>query len=372
MTMSTKQQRGRGIFDLLSGQTTGTFANILRFGLLALSHIYSITVQIRYGMYAWKILPTRKVDSPVISIGNIVTGGTGKSPMVELLGRRLLKEGHNVVSVSRGYKSISVFDKDNNVIEINDESMELEENLPELKQLWGAKRYSIIKEFVENSENNKVDGFIMDDGFQHIQLARDLDIVLIDSLIPLGFGHILPRGLLREPLGGLHRAQVIVLTRTDLVDQTALQALHEHISQLAPQAVLVHAVHEPYELDDIVSGNRKPVSILENRKVVLVSGIANPTSFENTVKKLGAHVIYHSKLNDHHVYTSEELHDIALIPDKLRAACVVMSQKDTAKIKRMFSVQSNLPIYGLKVRMKLTQGEDAFWEKIYSVIKTKR
>src|SRR5947209_3482800 len=179
---------------------------------------------------------------PVISVGNLTVGGTGKTPCVEYVARFFRRMELSVAILSRGYGAEHG---------PNDEALVLEENLPDVPHLQGADRVTLARTAVEELESEVL---VLDDGFQHRRLARDLDIVLIDATNPWGHGYLLPRGLLRESPRGLKRAGVVMLTRCDQVSGDEVKRIRERVGQLAPQAAVVETIHRPAGL---VNGERE-------------------------------------------------------------------------------------------------------------------
>ncbi len=191
---------------LVRGETHGALPSLARIGLGGIAGLYRIGVGARNLAFdrGWKA--SHRAEVPVVSVGNLTLGGTGKTPMVEWVARWYRARGVRVAILSRGYGDSSG---------MNDEGRVLEENLPDVPHLQAPDRVDLASRAVEELESELL---VLDDGFQHRRLARDLDIVLLDALDPFGLGRIFPRGLLREPIGSLRRAGVVVLSRADLVD----------------------------------------------------------------------------------------------------------------------------------------------------------
>src|SRR5436190_16306424 len=193
--------------DLVSGHWKGPLAIVLRGALWMLAHPYGWIVRRRNARFDRGLVQPTKVAAPVISVGNLTVGGTGKSPFVAWLARWFLDRGTSVTIISRGYGSRGG--------KPNDEALELAARLPGVPHLQNPDRIAAANQALAT---NPAQVLILDDGFQHRRLARDLDIVLLDALAPFGYGHLLPRGLLREPIESLARAQVVALSRSDAVD----------------------------------------------------------------------------------------------------------------------------------------------------------
>jgi len=223
--------------DVVSGQRRGLGAAGLR-GLLRLGESpYSWAVRLRNYRYDFLKSASFAVGVPVVSVGNLTMGGTGKTPMVEWIARWLKEHGLRVVLISRGYRS-----KDGAG---NDEALELEQKLPDVPHLQNPDRVAASRIAIEEHDAQVI---LLDDGFQHRRLRRDLDLVLLDALEPLGYGHVFPRGMLREPKSGLRRAHVVCLTRADLVTHNERLDLREEVGRLAPLADWLEAAHSPRTL----------------------------------------------------------------------------------------------------------------------------
>ena len=197
------------------------------------SRSYYLGVQIRNRRYN-KPSAVTEVDIPVISVGNITTGGTGKTPVVQWLASRLREMDRRVAIVSRGYGAEAGAQ--------NDEAMELELSLPDVPHLQNPDRIEAARTAIEELESQSI---VLDDGFQHRRLGRDLDIVLLDALEPFGYGHLLPRGLLREPLSNLERADWIGLSRADQVDEETRSAIQQESQRRAPNCGWFEVIHRP-------------------------------------------------------------------------------------------------------------------------------
>ncbi|HZW29293.1 MAG TPA: tetraacyldisaccharide 4'-kinase, partial [Isosphaeraceae bacterium] len=191
---------------LIRGQTRGPAAVVARTLLSCAAAGYGAAIALRNGSFEHGWLRVHRLGVPVVSVGNLTVGGTGKTPMVEWLARWFRARRRRVVIVSRGYRGEQG---------LNDEGLVLEENLPDVPHLQDRDRVRAGRVALQELE---ADILVLDDGFQHRRLARDLDVVLIDALEPFGLGHLLPRGLLREPVRSLRRADLVVLSRADLVD----------------------------------------------------------------------------------------------------------------------------------------------------------
>jgi tetraacyldisaccharide 4'-kinase len=282
---------------------------------------YAAAVRLRNWLFdrGWK--RQHRAPAPVISVGNLTLGGTGKTPCVEYVARFYRQRQVRVAILSRGY---------GNSTGRNDEALVLEENLPDVPHLQGVDRVSLAQTAIEELESEVL---ILDDGFQHRRLHRSLDVVLLDATNPWGHGHLFPRGLLREPPTSLRRAGVIVLTRCDQAEPAVCQELQKAASRLAPDAPVVHTTHQPR---DLLNGAQvsAPLDLLRGRPVAAFCGIGNPEAFRRTLAGLGAEVAAFRVYPDHHAYTRADV-------DKLRTwagqqaeqAVIATTQKDLVKLR---------------------------------------
>ena len=220
--------------DIVSGRRQGFGAALWRAGLGLAETPYSLGVRWRNHRYDVGKAGVVRVEVPVISVGNLTLGGTGKTPMVEWLARWFRSHDVRVAIVSRGYGAVDGGQ--------NDEARELEEKLPDVPHLQDPNRAAAARVAIDELATQLI---VLDDGFQHRRLGRDLDIVLIDAVEPFGYDRVFPRGMLREPLSGLRRADVIGLTRADVVNETRRREIRTRVQAIQPQATWVELAHQP-------------------------------------------------------------------------------------------------------------------------------
>ncbi len=231
--------------ELLSGQKRGIWASLTRSGLWCASKAYGLAATGRNWAYNRRWLKSQPSPIPVISVGNLTVGGTGKTPAVAMLARYLREKGIRVAIVSRGYGA--------HAEGMNDEAKELDVRLPDVPHLQNPDRLASIRIAVEELESQLI---LLDDGFQHRKVARQLDIVLLDAIEPFGFDHLLPRGLLREPISSLRRADIVMVTRADQVDAQRLAEIRVRVQRFAPNAAWIETEHKPIQLRNSL-GNEK-------------------------------------------------------------------------------------------------------------------
>jgi tetraacyldisaccharide 4'-kinase len=308
-----------------------------------------------YGLGVWwrnrrfdKGRNVHRAGVPVISAGNLTVGGTGKTPCVEYVARLLREHDLRVAILSRGYGAAG------GGAGRNDEAMVLEENLPDVPHYQGRDRVALAAMAVEESESEVL---VLDDGFQHRRLARDLDIVLIDATDPWGGGYLLPRGGLREPRTSLRRAGLVVLTRCDAVDASTLGGIVSEVQRVAPGTPIAKTIHAPLEL---VNGERcEKVEALKGRPVGAFCGIGNPDAFRRTLVGLGADVRDFRAFPDHHPYRREDVDDLRRRAATLPAdAVVATTQKDWVKLR--VSELGDRPLWAVRVGLQFVDGQDVF------------
>jgi len=308
--------------NLVSGRTAGHFASLARFGLFIASFVYRGVIDVRNAIFDTGLRTIRRVDVPVISVGNLTTGGTGKTPVVALVVQQLQQSGRSPAIISRGYRSVDG--------QANDEKLVLERLCPGVPHEQNPSRVQAAQALIAGPPVNVI---VMDDGFQHRQFHRNLDIVLIDATNPFGFGYLLPRGLLRESLSSLRRADAVLITRADMASGEDLVEMEKKVLESAPHlAGRVYRVefHATGLIDG--TGQRFPLSRFFSQPVLLVSGIGNPDAFEATCLRSDLEIAGRLWFPDHHHFSVKDLHQIMEHRDHLKAACVVTTLKDLVKL----------------------------------------
>jgi tetraacyldisaccharide 4'-kinase len=329
--------------ELVSGDRRGVVATFTR-GVLRLAEVpYSLGVRWRNRQFDAGARPIERVAVPVISIGNITLGGTGKTPMVEWICRWLRKRGIRVTIISRGYKSQDGAS--------NDEALELEQKLPDVPHVQNPDRVAAARMAIEEFECQVI---VLDDALQHRRIARDLDIVLLDALEPFGYEHVFPRGTLREPLSGLARADCIVLTRADMIVPAARDALRKRALQLAPRAAWAECIHRPAALIS-ANGDELPLDALRGQRVAAFCGIGNPAGFRHTLESLGCRVEAWREFPDHHDYTREDVDELARLVAEAKVETVLCTRKDLVKLRVARIGGANLRAVG--VELQFLRGE---------------
>lgn len=336
--------------ELVSGRRRGAAAFTLRALLRGAEAGYAAAMRWRNFRYDSGRSPVERVAVPVISVGNITLGGTGKTPMVEWLARWYRARQVRVALVSRGYGAESGG--------ANDEALELEERLPDVPHVQDADRVAAAKLAIEEFESQLV---LLDDAFQHRRLARDLDIVLIDALEPFGYEHVFPRGTLREPLSGLRRAQVVALSRADLVSPAERDAIQARVRRYTSQAAWIEIEHRPRWLVG-ADGRQQAVETLAGRRVAAFCGIGNPAGFRQTLARLGAELAELREFADHHAYSREDVARLEQWVELLGVEIVVCTAKDLVKLR--LNRIAGRPLWALAIEVEITSGREELERKL--------
>ncbi len=358
------QGHGRGVRGVL-------------WALKQLSRIYLTVVQTRLFLYNKRLLRPHTLGCQVISVGNLTVGGTGKTPVVEVFARELTKEGRKVAILSRGYKKESppfwqrLKDRvtfrelsmpprvvsDGHKLLLNsamsgDEPYMLASNLPNVAVLVDKNR---VKSGRYAIDRLGCDTLILDDGFQYLDLKHRVEIVLVDRTNPFGNEHVLPRGILREPIRNIRRADFIFLTKSDGVGSDEIKA---RLRRLNPKAEIVECRHAPRYLQNVFTRDRKDLAALKGLKVVAVSGIAMPAGFEDELVRRGAVLVERFRFADHHRYSQQEVIDIVNTAQRLNVDAILTTEKDTVRFPRL--ERCDVDIYFLRVDIDLLAGAEDF------------
>ena len=322
------------------------------------SLIYRGLVVLRTALFAYGLTGVRRLPVPVLSVGNLVAGGSGKTPFVEMLATRLRERSRRVAIVLRGYrggsnKPMIICDGRRFLCEppmAADEAYLLGRHLSGVAVLTGADRYLVGQRALQELQCEII---VLDDGFQHLWLHRDLDIVLVDATNPFGYGRMLPSGLLRERPEALARADLLVVTHADR--GADLDQIRRDLRRYAPAVPIILAVHRPLGLIAL-NGDVQPLPRLDGERVVAFSGIGNPESFEATLVRLGATVVVHQMFPDHHRYSSVDLEAISAVAKRADASVIITTEKDLIKLVRLERGTSAPPMYALSIGLELVEG----------------
>ena len=357
--------------DVILERRSGKRAGVLRVFLLAASRIYLGIVTLRIRLFRSHVFRSHQLGCPVVSVGNLTVGGTGKTPVVEKLARDLTERGRRVAILSRGYKSVRrkggyplgtpvrvvseggaiLLDSKN----AGDEPFMLAKNLRGVavvvdKDRVGCGRYAV--------EKLGCDLLILDDGFQYLKLHRRFDIALIDREAPFGNDYLLPRGTLREPPSHLRRATHILITKSDGSD---LSELHRRIRFHNRTAPIIECRHRPLELQDLASGKIFPLTDLQGLRAASLSAIASPESFEQGLRKLGVDLQLTQSFADHHRYSKREIDRFIKRCARRGVSCILTTEKDAVRMPRLFNQE--IPIRYLRIEIEIVKGRE-HWDRM--------
>ena len=341
------------------GKVTAVYA--VFFPVLAvLSLCYFVGISLRHLLYKTGILKTYRPKAKVISIGNLTLGGSGKTPCVEYLAKTLAGQGRRVAVLIRGYKRPQQA-KDTGsegYYRFGDEAAMLKSSLAARADVFVGTDRRALAAILDGK--NSCDVMILDDGFQHWPLARDLDIVTIDATRPFGFSWLLPLGHLREGLGALQRAQVLCLTRCDELPLQDLERLVSRLKRIHPNGLIIRSVHAAAGLSDASDGSARDLNTLQGAKVAVVCAIAHPESFLKLVGRCGASVVWNKFFEDHHEFSEADLSNAVSEALKHGASMLLVTQKDAPRLEAWARRRSrSLSICALNMVLEVIEGNEA-------------
>ncbi len=322
---------------IIKGENREWYADLTRLGLAFASLPYGLASELRNRFYDYGALPVRGVPVPVISIGNLTVGGTGKTPTVAWIVQQLQKLGERPGILSRGYHAL----KDSE----NDEKKVLDSICPGVPHKQGSDRFKSATSLLAETETSAI---VLDDAFQHRRMHRDLDLVLIDALNPWGHGWILPRGLLRERCSGLSRADLVFLTRCDLVPSETIQEIQRQIRHWT-SAPILRTHFQPTGFVD-GAGNTFPLESLQGKNLFAFCGIGNPAGFRNTLASFGD--IRDDRFRsfpDHHHYSELDLEQLHETGNRSQTDLFVTTRKDLVKLPQDGIL--GVPCWGLEIEL---------------------
>ena len=373
------------VADVLYDRRNSRSVRVLKAILHTLSYLFWLIVKIRFSLYKNGIFTRNHLGCPVIVVGNLTVGGTGKTPVVEKFAREFLAQGRKVAILSRGYKSKPekkykafwrwmTHGKENppkvvsdgkrvllNSYIAGDEPYMLARNLPGAvvivdKDRVKAGRYA-IKHF-------GVDTIILDDGFQYLPLAGHLNLLLIDTTNPFGNGNLLPCGILREPISHVKRAAYVLLTKSKgYGDDQLVETVQKHY----PDAKIICCRHRPIELVSFDGKSKLKIEALNGKKIAVFSGIAMPDGFEKFLTENGAEIVFNRRFLDHHRFENSEIEFILRVARTVGAEMIVTTEKDTVRIAP--DIDSVVPLYFLKIDIDILSGTNFLNEAIARVSK---
>jgi tetraacyldisaccharide 4'-kinase len=335
-------------------------------GLSALSLGYRGALRIRDLAYRFKVLRTGRLPCAVVSVGNLTLGGSGKTPTVELVVRTLRELGAVPAVVSRGYGRVTrgvhvVADRDSvraDARTAGDEPLLLAERLPGVAVVVGENRYEAGRVAVARLGATAL---VLDDGFQHRTLAKDLEILVVQGRAPWGNARVFPRGMLREPLSGLARAHAVVVTNPP--GAGSVEAVTAMVRRFNPSATVLAASYQHPDAVETQSGRRAPVAELAGRRLMAFAGLGSPEGFADTLDSVGIRRVAFAEFPDHHWFTPADLRELAQDARTAGAQGLITTEKDWVRLRDL--PPPPLPLWVLPVRLVLDSGHDV-WPRLLS------
>jgi len=344
--------------SVISGERAGVMPALLRFVFEIASWFYTIGVEFRNFLFDRGLLRVQRLNVPVISVGNITTGGTGKTPTVIFLVKELQRMGRKPAVLTRGYGAKAG--------QKPDEVLVIESECPGVPVIVNADR---VAGGIDAVNHHHADVLVMDDGFQHRRLHRDLDIVLIDTTEPMGIPGVLPRGTWREQPYNLKRANVIMLTRCEQVTQE----LADLAASLLTQWVSPRRIFQQYtRITGVFDAQNLPAPIttsVEPKRVLAFAGIGNPNGFLNTVRTLGVNVSAAFWFDDHHAYTPDDFDPLARVTAQRKLDAWITTQKDMVKL---LALKTPVPLWSVRIDTQLPPVQlEAFRTRLIELLSTR-
>ncbi len=367
------------MIDVINEKNYSNFGMFMRCVLFGFSRVYRNVMQFRLWLYDKGIMRRSSLGCLVVSIGNLTCGGTGKTPVVEVFSKTLAKKGRKVAILSRGYKSRDrtfwekflafstskknqvppriVSDGENlllNPATAGDEPYMLASNLKDVVVLVDKDRVKAGRYAISEFES---DILILDDGFQYLHLKPHVNIVLVDSTLPFHNHHVLPRGLLREPIKNLRRADYVFLTKSN--GGNHIRHLKRFVEHHNRNAEIIECCHKPQYLESVFErGDRLQLTELKKKNIAALSGIAVPESFEKFLRDYGAKIVHSKSFADHHNYTQQEIIDFIVDAKKAKATMVITTEKDAVRIPLLS--RRDIEFYFLRVEIDIISGHESF------------
>jgi len=340
----------RSYFRLLAeDQEKSISSQFLRPLLEIASWGYGLAVTALRAVYQKKLLPRKRLPFPVVSVGNLTWGGTGKTPLVEYLAHKISQRHRTPLILTRGYS--------------HDEVEQLRHHLPRAIVGVGKDRYRVAQQL---AKQHRIDIAILDDGFQHWPVDRDIEIVAVNALNPFGNSKLIPRGILREPLSILKKAGIIVLSHVNLIKPAELEQLKAKIQSLAPKAFIAESYLEPLFFYRADRRSRVSLDRLQHRRVTTFSGVGTPRSFQLLLSHCQIKPARNFEFNDHHFFTETELQEIKGISETASVDEIVTTEKDFYRNPEMITKVLN-PLV-LATRLRIASGEEILTERLFRLL----
>ncbi|MDD5771918.1 MAG: tetraacyldisaccharide 4'-kinase [bacterium] len=359
-------------FDIISGKRRGLISFFIRGILFILSVIYIFSFKIRNIFYSIGLFKTNKLYVPVISVGNVTLGGTGKTPFIIWLAEYLYKERYKTGILTRGYgrenknNTIVLLNK-NDITDYNitgDEPLLIKNNIngriPVIIGSNRAKSGSLLYDKFDT------DVILLDDGFQHISLKRDLNIAVIDALNPFGNYKVFPAGILREKIDSLKRADIFLITKVDLISFTEKNKIIDIIKSIVDHAVIIEGIFLADKFISLKTKNEYSIEYVSKNKCIAFSGIGNPDSFARTLKNINVLLLDHLIYPDHYSFSEKDINDIIKRKVSLNSDIIITTEKDSI---RLYNIKFEDDILFLSIKLKIISGEEILKERIKKILK---
>jgi tetraacyldisaccharide 4'-kinase len=334
--------RERWALRVVSGENRGPLSVVLRLGLLLIEPFYALLMIVRNGLYRAGVFKSHRLPRPTVAVGNLTTGGTGKTPIVRWLAEQLAGQGLRCAILLRGYRSETTGGA-------SDEQQMLAGFL--------GSRAIVVANPDRGAGAAAAMGatpppgvFILDDAFQHQRVARDFNLLLISASHPFGYGHVLPRGLLREPVRGLKRADAVLITRCNVCESVDLEKIKARVRRYRTDMPIFHANH-------LLTGLRTrddqsiPLEELGQRRFLLFTGIADPRSLQDQLEKFGDTFAGTRTFPDHHAFSDDDLVDLRRAASEVGAHALLTTEKDWVKVSPLATARDGPPILRLELEI---------------------
>lgn len=375
------EHRERYFLELIEGQRHSRADRFMLGFLFVASRFYRMAVQFRLWLYDKRFYRNHAIGCQVVSIGNLTCGGTGKTPVVEVFAKSLTKQGRKVAILSRGYRSKKqrnfyqklqglFYSRKREVLPprvvSNGKELLLQSDLAGDEPYMLASNLKDVAVLVDKDRVNSglyaideyaTDTLILDDGFQYLGLKAHINIVLVDSTSPFSNHHVLPRGLLREPIKNIRRADYVFLTKSN--GGSHLRHLKTFIRRHNRRAEIIECCHRPQYIERVFErGIQQPLTALKGAKVAAISAIAKPESFEAFLKDFGAKIVHTARYADHHRYTEQQILEFVKEAKAAGAEMIMTTEKDAVRIPQL--PEEDIPFHFLRVQIDILSGQENF------------
>ena len=342
------------LYSLATDQKTFFIFWPLKFILFLLSLSYGLAVRCMINLHKRQFFKAKKIAPIVISVGNLTLGGTGKTPLVFCLARKLQAYGKKIAILTRGYGE--------------DEKFLLSQNLDQVPVLVGKNRAKNARRAISQE---KSEALLLDDALQQWGIYKNLEIAVIDTTNPFGNGHLLPRGILREPLSGLARADIFVLSKVDRGVKN-LANLRRQLVNLNINAAILETIHEPLSLYDFFANKNLNLSLIKNKEIILVSALGDNKYLKYMVENLAGKIRFHFSFIDHYSYQRKDWLEVISCSQRNKINIILTTGKDLVKLKRIIEEHNlflppQVKLLALNIKLKILEGEKLLNERLLSL-----